>query len=228
MVGTASCFIAIPLLVAKTDFTGTLVTDCYSAYIAHSAGAKQKCLSHLARTARDWQKLTKAASTDHSFFEAVKQFVKRGCAFHRLRGKALLSAAEIAAEKQWQRDEQVRLETWSLTHKKALTLQARIIAYHDEWLVFVDDPRVPPTNNLAEQALRPGGPSQDHLRTSQTHGTRADGGSHVGRRNGSSPRPPRERNLSGVDDSSTQRGVAAVLCQSLNPATGGDDAHRRC
>lgn len=137
------------------DFTGTLVTDCYSAYIAHSAGAKQKCLSHLARTARDWQKLTKAGSTDHSFFEAVKQFVKRGCAFHRLRGKGLLSAAEIAAEKQWLRDEQARLETWSLTHKKALTLQARIIAYHDEWLVFVDDPRVPPTNNLAEQALRP-------------------------------------------------------------------------
>jgi hypothetical protein len=137
------------------DFTGTLVTDCYSGYIAHVAGAKQKCLAHLARTARDWQKLTKAGSPDFAFFEAVKQFVKRGCEFHRLRGKGLLDAKQITVEKEWLRTEQLRLETWILTHKKAVTLQSRIVGHHDEWLVFVDDPRVPPTNNLAEQALRP-------------------------------------------------------------------------
>jgi hypothetical protein len=61
------------------DFTGTLVTDCYSGYSASVAGAKQKCLSHLARTAHDWQKLTEADSADYAFFEAIKQFVKRGC-----------------------------------------------------------------------------------------------------------------------------------------------------
>ena len=137
------------------DFGGTLVTDCYSGYIAHTAGAKQKCLVHLARTARDWQKLTKADSPDFAFFQAVREFVKRGCEFHRLRGKGLLDAAQTTAEKTWLRDEQLRLEAWALSHKKALTLQARIVTYHDEWLVFVDDPRVPPTNNLAEQALRP-------------------------------------------------------------------------
>lgn len=31
-------------------FTGVLVTDCYAGYEAHVAGAKQKCLVHLART----------------------------------------------------------------------------------------------------------------------------------------------------------------------------------
>ena len=137
------------------DFTGTLVTDCYSAYIAHAAGAKQKCLAHLARTARDWQKLTDAGSPDFAFFDAVKQFVKRGCEFHRLRGKGMLDATQLAAEKKWLRDEQSRLEARVLSHNKALTLQARIVTYHSEWLVFVADPRVPPTNNLAEQALRP-------------------------------------------------------------------------
>ena len=136
------------------DFTGTLVTDCYSGYIAHTAGAKQKCLSHLARTARDWQKLAKAGSPDFAFFDAVKQFVKRGCEFHRLRGQGLLNETQIAAEKKWLRDEQLRLEASVLSHGKALTLQARIVTYHEEWLVFVDDARVPPTNNLAEQALR--------------------------------------------------------------------------
>jgi transposase len=141
--------------VLGNDFTGTLVTDCYSAYFASVAGAKQKCLAHLARTARDWQKLTKAGSTDFEFFNAVKQFVNRGCNFHRERGKGLLNAAQQAAEKKWLNDEQARLESWVLTHNKARTLQARIVNYRKEWLVFVDDARVPPTNNLAEQALRP-------------------------------------------------------------------------
>lgn len=141
--------------VLGNDFTGTLVTDCYSAYVAQTAGAKQKCLAHLARTARDWQKLTKAGSADFLFFDAVKQFVKRGCEFHRLRGTGVLDCTQIAAEKKWLKDEQSRLESWALTHNKAVTLQARIATYRKEWLVFVDDSRVPPTNNLAEQALRP-------------------------------------------------------------------------
>mgnify|MGYP002725933325 CR=1 FL=1 len=41
------------------------------------------------------------------------------------------------------------------TDGKAATLQGRIIRHADEWLVFVDDPRVPPTNNQAERDLRP-------------------------------------------------------------------------
>ncbi len=136
-------------------FTGTLVTDCYSGYIAHTAGAKQKCLAHLARTARDWQKLTNSGLPDFAFFEAVKQFVKRGCEFHRLRAKGTLDVKAIAVEQKWLRKELVRLEAWTVSHAKAITLQSRIVSYHDEWLVFVDDPRVPPTNNLAERALRP-------------------------------------------------------------------------
>lgn len=136
-------------------FTGTLVTDCYSGYVAHTAGAKQKCLVHLARTARDWQKLTEAGSTDFQFFQAIKDFVKRSCDFHRLRGKGHLEATQLAAEKQRRRDELGRLIIWTVSNPKAKTLQRRLITYQKEWLVFVDDARVPPTNNLAEQALRP-------------------------------------------------------------------------
>ena len=137
------------------DFTGTLVTDCYSGYFAHVAGAKQKCLAHLARKAHDWQKLTEVGSPDFGFFKDVKQFVKRACNFHRLRRNRKLSEQEQSAEKTWLREEQLRLETTELSHEKALTLQARILRHHNEWLVFLEDPRVPPTNNLAERALRP-------------------------------------------------------------------------
>jgi hypothetical protein len=137
------------------DFTGTLVTDCYSGYHAHSAGAKQKCLAHLARRARDWQKLTEEGSPDFAFFEQVKQFVKQGCEFYRLRREAKLSDDEQVVRKASLRDQLLRLEQYSLSHEKAITLQARLLRHHDEWLVFLDDPRVPPTNNLAERDLRP-------------------------------------------------------------------------
>ena len=136
-------------------FAGTLVTDCYSGYTAHVAKAKQKCLVHVARRAREWQKLTAKGSTAYQFFEEVKEFVKRGCAFHRHRQAGKLSAAEQEAEKAWLRDELARLEACPLDHPKAVTLQQRLVRHHDEWLVFLDDPRVPPTNNLAERALRP-------------------------------------------------------------------------
>lgn len=53
------------------------------------------------------------------------------------------------------REELVRLETCDVSHEKAITLQARLPRHPGEWLVFLDDPRVSPTNNLAERALRP-------------------------------------------------------------------------
>ena len=48
-----------------------------------------------------------------------------------------------------------RLQNCSLSHDKAATLQERINRYAGCWLVFLDDPRVPPTNNHAERCLRP-------------------------------------------------------------------------
>lgn len=141
--------------VLGTNFMGTLVTDCYSGYHAHQAKAKQKCLAHVARRAHEWQLLTAAGSADHAFFEDVKQWVKRGCEFHRRRGLNELSAEELTTEAAWLRDELSRLEGCPLEHEKALTLQARLQRHHGEWLVFVEDPRVPPTNNLAERKLRP-------------------------------------------------------------------------
>lgn len=137
------------------NFTGTLVTDCYSAYHAHQAGAKQKCLAHVGRRAHEWQALTTQGSVDYVFLEDVKQWVKRGCEFHRRRKANKLSPEELMSEPAWLREELSRLEGCTLTHEKALTLQTRLQRHHDEWLVFVDDPRVPPTNNHAERLLRP-------------------------------------------------------------------------
>ena len=136
-------------------FTGTLVTDCYSGYAAHETDKKQKCLAHLARTSRDWQKLTKAGTLDFAFFKDVRHFVTRACAFHRERAAGRLDKEQLCAEEFWLRERLNYLSKVTVTHKKAVTLQGRINRHYTEWLVFVDDQRVPPTNNLAERALRP-------------------------------------------------------------------------
>jgi cell division septum initiation protein DivIVA len=136
-------------------FDGTLVTDCYAGYEAHQAKAKQKCLAHLARTARDWQKVVPAESAAQAFFADVKAWVRRGCRFYHQRRRGELSPPQLAQQETWLREELLRLQACPLDHEKALTLQGRICKHADEWLVFVDDPRVPPTNNLAERALRP-------------------------------------------------------------------------
>ena len=55
----------------------------------------------------------------------------------------------------WLRKELERLAATDVAHEKAITLHGRIIRHLSEWLVFVDAPRVDPTNNLAERGLRP-------------------------------------------------------------------------
>jgi len=138
-------------------FDGVLVTDCYAGYRRHAAGAKQKCLVHLARSAREWKPLAAAAQAPLGikFFDDVIAWVKRGCWFHRQRRSGKLPLAEQADEKQWLRDELERLKTCELDHGKARTLQQRLIDNQDDWLVFLERADVEPTNNLAERALRP-------------------------------------------------------------------------
>ncbi len=139
--------------ILEEDFAGTLVTDCYSGYEAHSASANQKCLAHLARTARDWQKLTEKSSADFRFFDRVVAWVKKGCDYARK--QAGWSDSTRRKHRKSLERELVLLQRLKLKHEKAITLQGRIIKHADCWLVFASDPRVPPTNNLAERTLRP-------------------------------------------------------------------------
>ena len=97
-------------------------------------------------------------SADYCFFEDVKQWVKRAVvSSHRRRQVNGLSNCG-AADDRSNPSAATSCRVWKAARwntRSAATLQARLQRHHDEWLVFVDDPRVPPTNNLAEQKLRP-------------------------------------------------------------------------
>ncbi len=135
------------------DYAGGLVMDCYAGYDRHATKIKQRCLQHLKRTAKDWRKVTpEKAVAARLFFHDVAAWVKRGCRWYR-RWKSD-SGPKKESEAAWLRSEQARLESVVLDAKKAQTLQGRIRRYSKEWLTFLDHPGVPPTNNLAEQAVR--------------------------------------------------------------------------
>ena len=89
------------------------------------------------------------------FFKYVREFVRRACAFHRERAAGTLSKEQLRKEESWIRERLKYLSQFKLAHPKAITLQGRINRHYTEWLIFIDDRRVPPTNNLAERALRP-------------------------------------------------------------------------
>jgi transposase len=132
------------------DYRGGLHMDCYSGYDRHKTRIKQRCLSHVKRTAEAWCKLLpKDAPHSRAFFMAVIQWVKHSCDWHRKRKNG--RRAEEAA---WLRRELDRLQQMPTDSPRALRLQKRLRRYCNEWLTFLDHPGVAPTNNLAEQALR--------------------------------------------------------------------------
>jgi transposase len=135
------------------DYAGGLHMDCYSGYDRHKTRIKQRCLSHLKRSAESWCRLLpKEAHASRAFFDAVCEWVKRGCTWHRKWKNR--EGAERDREAQWLRQELQRFQEMPTDSERGARLQKRIRRYRNEWLTFLDHPGVAPTNNLAEQALR--------------------------------------------------------------------------
>ena len=135
------------------DYAGGLVMDCYAGYNRHATKIKQRCVQHLKTTAKNWLKvISEKAAVSRQFFHDVITWTKRCSRWYR-HWKTVPRPANDR-EAAWLRNEQARLESVTLDSAKAKTLQGRIGRYTKEWLTFLDHPGVPPTNNLAEQAVR--------------------------------------------------------------------------
>lgn len=125
-------------------FLGWLVSDGYAAYRDHPR--RQRCLAHLIR---------KAVALAEGYY-------RPGSAFGRGLARNLRSLiAKVAAGR---RDDSVkrllaRLKWSCQCHQdeaedKVRALAREILNDWDAVIAFVDDPRLPPTNNDAERALR--------------------------------------------------------------------------
>lgn len=138
------------------DFEGILSSDCWSAYNAQKAKAKQKCLAHIGR---ELEALTTSNfAANRLFAERVTPILQSARQAHQdyhagkvtlrhLQNHRLIVEAELAdvldnpPKKGWSADAQ--------------TLANRFTRHWSEWFTFLSYPEVKPDNNDAERGLRP-------------------------------------------------------------------------
>jgi len=137
-----------------TEFAGVLSSDDFSVYNGCQVQAQQKCLAHLLRhfkkvLALPGQNNNAAVAT--VFIELINEAFKQ----HRL----WREQGDMLTYCQWAVDFKARLnqalQVWRDTVGYAAgLLLSSLRDKADQWWYFLEDPHVPPDNNLAERSLR--------------------------------------------------------------------------
>ena len=140
----------VPQALLGPDFEGVAISDFFSAYSPLEV-AKAKCWAHLLRDSHDYAKGQDAESERTRFHRTLHTlFVEMGVALEQVQvdqaGRA--HVYDAMREKLW-RFATAHWRTWQCQQ-----LAARIEKYLDDLLVWLKDPAVDPTNNMAERALR--------------------------------------------------------------------------
>lgn len=150
------------------DYAGVLVTDGYAAY-DHLPCTKQRCWTHLLRTARELREKHPQETPLADWTQALKTLYVHAT---QVAQTPTLTLAQRAAAAN---DAERRLRQLCLCYDHVPTHPAHALArwmhrHQDELFTFVRVPGVAGTNNLAERAVRPqviarkisGGSRSDH------------------------------------------------------------------
>ena len=163
-----------------TDFHGTLVSDGYAAYNSVGAKRRQSCLAHLIRHGKELAEEIRRMPPEHrdepsaAFCDATVLLFQEAChganELDSAKRARKTSAPRLLKRCERQLD---RLCARPLAHEKAETFRKRLLGKErHQWFEFLRRPNVPPTNNLAERAIRPA-----VIRRKTSFGTRSPDGS---------------------------------------------------
>jgi transposase len=146
------------ILSQKLD--GVLVSDAFKSYNGIEVKDRQLCLAHIKRTAKELEAellLLKPNAQDGKAIEMCREvqlWVKDLCHEARMAGP-WRAASQKKKEKQYL-ERLNKICSCKLRHERTETFRKRLVGKDQRQLVtFLRHPNVPPTNNLAEQALRP-------------------------------------------------------------------------
>jgi transposase len=161
-------------------FEGVLNTDDYAAYNGVRVSARQSCLAHPLRDAREAQKLIESledkapvSAPAKGFIARAKQFLEKLCQIGRQLRQGTLSPKQATGLKSPFQSQLRRLCAKPLTWKPAETLRSRLWKQRGCLLTFLDHPQIEPTNNQAEQSLR-----RSVILRKITFGSRSSEGAH--------------------------------------------------
>jgi transposase len=142
----------VPEEILGADFDGYLVVDGLKSYDV-LAVAKGRCNAHLLRRCKDLA-LT-VPSAEHPHLETLSHLIQRAIDLAQRRDEFTADAYARRVQKM-----EDALDAWldQLPCGASADLDRlanHVAAHRGEWFVFLHEPEVPPTNNHAEQMLRP-------------------------------------------------------------------------
>jgi transposase len=142
----------VPKDILGRDFDGILIVDGLKTYDAFEV-AKGRCNAHLLRRCKEL--LSTVATAEQQHVQALSDLLQKAIRLAQRRDdlNAPLYANRV------QRIEGA-LDTWlervpADSSDDLDRLASHVASHRGEWLVFLHDAEVPPTNNHAEQMLRP-------------------------------------------------------------------------
>ena len=145
------------------NFSGVLNTDGYAAYNAVSAKARQTCLAHIIRKAKEIKQeilLKKPQFQDKRsirFCSSISILLKKACEIgHKLISGDIVQTRTDAFERRFYSALNL-ICSGKLTDDKAEVLRKRLLdpnKAYNRLFTFLKYPDVQPTNNQAEQSLR--------------------------------------------------------------------------
>ena len=145
------------------EFEGSLVADSYAAYNATNPNRRQACLAHIIRKAKEIEQRLELIDADRRdeasgiFCNRLAEFFSECCHLAQQRSKGELSFKAARSKRPGLEQELQRLCKSGLKDKEAENLRLRVSDPTRDWprlFTFLEVSYMPPTNNLAEQALR--------------------------------------------------------------------------
>lgn len=136
-----------------SSYEGVLISDDFSVYNGYPVGGQQKCLAHLRR---HFQRLSKTKGLyNEQIAETFISLIDEAFQQHRLWRKY----QDGISYRHWAQDFSMRvkleIENWfQLAGHEAGKLLRSLRDKAQQWWYFLENPEVPPDNNLAERCLR--------------------------------------------------------------------------
>jgi transposase len=145
----------VPEEILGPDFDGFLIVDGGKAYECLSY-AKGQCNAHLLRRTHELGET--ASPREQTIVQTLSTLIQEAIALAERRPSLSHDSYDHRVQKI-----EMRLENWLLDHCGRLSalspelqrLVKHVANHDDQWLLFLHDPEVPPTNNHAERMLRP-------------------------------------------------------------------------
>ncbi len=144
----------VPQEILGPDFEGTIVVDGLKTYDVLDY-AKGQCNGHLLRRCKDLAETL--ARDEQRLLQTLIRLLQRAIALAERREQIPPASYARRVERIEERFAACLLKIARRRHNSAEVerLFDHILNHYDQWLVFLHNPEVPPTNNHAERMLRP-------------------------------------------------------------------------